>query len=57
MMRMLKSELVVVKAEAQLRGYSIETLDHSDGEVEDEANALYNEEEEEPKDKLLKFLL
>ena len=33
-MRMLKNELVVVK-EAQQWGYVVETLNHSDEEVED----------------------
>ena len=43
-MRSLKSELVVVK-EAQKIGFGVQTIDHSDEEVEDEENPFYADEE------------
>ena len=54
MMRPLKNDLTFVK-EVQRRGYVLETLDHSDEEVEDEANVL-GDDEEDLEGKLLKVL-
>ena len=51
---MLKNELTIMK-EAQRRGYVVETLDHSDEEVEDR-EAQEEEELHEPEDIILKSL-
>ena len=53
MMRMLKIELEYVK-KVQWRRYVLESLNHSDEEVENEGNAFDFDEEEDPQEKLLK---
>ena len=54
-MRSLKSELKIVK-EYWRRRQGIKTLDHNDEEVEEEENAPKAAEEEDLRDKWLKFL-
>ena len=54
-MTSVKRKLKTMK-EAQKRGFGIEILDHSDENVDEEAYSLEVEEEEDPRDKLLKVL-